>query len=183
MAENEDGTKANETAGDNGAAETGAADPQAAPQMSIVGQYVKDLSFENPAGAKVLNPQNEKPGLEVQVNVQAAKGGETLYEVELKIHVTGKFGEETGFICELAYAGLFNILNIPGDQLQPLLLVECPRIVFPFARRIIADVTRDGGYPPLLLDPIDFLALYRHQMTQQQEQQQQQAAQPTEGTA
>jgi len=185
MAENENDTSAEnttpETNGENGAGEAAASgEQQAQPQMSVVGQYIKDLSFENPAGAKVLNPNNEKPNLEVQVNVNAAKGAETVYEVELKVNVNGKYGTDPAFICELSYGGLFNIVNVPDEQLQPLLLVECPRIIFPFARRIIADATRDGGYPPLLLDPIDFLALYRQQMAQQQ---QQAATQPAEGTA
>jgi preprotein translocase subunit SecB len=102
----------------------------------------------------------------VRVDVRAQNLAPERFEVGLQLHVDAKVEGEPVFIVELAYAGLFSLANIPQDSLQPVLLIECPRLLFPFARRIVADVTRDGGYPPLMIDPIDFVALYRRRLEQ-----------------
>src|SRR5262245_44300425 len=138
----------------------------AAPQIQVLAQYVKDLSFENPAAPMSLAGQ--KPALEVGVDVQARGLGVDQYEVLLRVRADAKAGTQTTFVCELSYAGVFLLKGIPQENVQPLLLIECPRLLFPFARRVVADTTRDGGFPPLLLDPIDFAALYRMQMARSQ---------------
>jgi preprotein translocase subunit SecB len=146
------------------------------PRLMIQSQYVKDLSFENPRAPASLEPGQPRPEIQVQVDARATALGGERYEVLLQIHVDAKSGGETGFVMELVYGGVFGLLNIPPDSLQALLLIECPRLLFPFARRIIADTTRDGGFPPLMLDPIDFMTLYRRR--QQAEAQAQAKGQP-----
>ena len=133
-----------------------------APQAGILAQYVKDLSFENPNAPAVYQWQSA-PHIDVQFNIGADTVGENLYEVTLKIDITSKADEGTSFIVDLKYAGLFGVRNVPDDQLQPFFLAEAPRILFPFARRVVADVVRDGGFAPLLLEPIDFHGLFMQQ--------------------
>jgi preprotein translocase subunit SecB len=152
MAETNDG--APETPATNGA------DNQ--PQVGILAQYVKDLSFENPNAPRSFQAQGQ-PQIEINVNVQARRAGDDMYEVDLKIEASAKADGQTSFIVDLLYGGLFGLRNVPDEALEPFLIVEAPRILFPFARRIIADATRDGGFPPLLLEPIDFAALYMAQ--------------------
>ena len=135
------------------------------PQVSILTQYTKDLSFENPNAPQSLQMEVQ-PRIEINVNVNAKRAGEDLYEVELKIEAKAMAGETTAFVVDLLYGGLFGLRNLPEEALEPFLVVEAPRILFPFARRIVADATRDGGFPPLLLEPIDFGSLY---MAQQQQ--------------
>jgi len=139
----------------------GAASQANQPRLTIQTQYVKDLSFENPRAPASLEPGQPRPEIQVQVDVRATALAAERYEVVLQLHVDAKSGGETGFVMELVYGGVFGLINIPPDSLQALLLIECPRLLFPFARRIIADTTRDGGFPPLMLDPIDFMTLYR----------------------
>jgi preprotein translocase subunit SecB len=139
-----------------------------APRLTIESQYVKDLSFENPRAPQSLQPGLARPEVQIRVDVRAQPLGAERYEVSLQLHVEAKAGSETAFMVELTYGGAFGILNIPQDSLQPLLLIECPRLLFPFARRIVADATRDGGFPPLLIDPIDFVTLYRRRQQQTQ---------------
>ena len=134
------------------------------PQVGILTQYTKDLSFENPGAPQSLQMEGA-PRIEINVNVNARRAGDDVYEVEIKIDAKALNGDAVAFVVELLYAGLFGLRNIPEEQLEPFLVVEAPRILFPFARRIIADVTRDGGFPPLMLEPIDFGSLY---MAQQQ---------------
>ncbi len=131
----------------------------------IQSQYVKDMSFENPR-APVLDADQPRPEIQVRVDVRAQGVGDDRYEVMLQLHVEAKAGQDTSFMLELAYGGLFGLVNVPQEALQPLLLIECPRLLFPFARRIVADATRDGGFPPLLIDPVDFAALYRRRQQQ-----------------
>lgn len=139
-------------------------------QIGILGQYIKDLSFENPTPAQTLQKlAKEKPSMDINVNLNAQQVGEDIYEVDLKITSTAKSGDETAFVVELVYSGLFGAKNLPKETLQPFLMIEAPRLLFPFSRRIIADVTRDGGFPPLMLEPIDFAALYQQQMQAAQE--------------
>lgn len=145
----------------------GSAAPQA--QIQVLAQYVKDLSFENPAAPMSL--QGQKPALEVGVDVQARGLGVDQYEVAIRIRADAKSANQTIFVCEVTYAGVFMLKNIGQENIQPILLIECPRQLFPFARRVVADTTRDGGFPPLMLDPIDFLTLYRAQLAQQKAQQ------------
>jgi preprotein translocase subunit SecB len=144
------------------------ADQTNPPRMTIVSQYVKDLSFENPRAPLSLQPNQARPEVQIRVDVRAQPMEAERYEVSLQLHVDAKAGDDTAFMVELTYGGVFGLLNIPQDSLQPLLLIECPRLLFPFARRVVADATRDGGFAPLLIDPIDFVSLYR--MRQQQAQ-------------
>ena len=131
------------------------------PGLQILTQYVRDLSFENPAAPALTPPDGGSPDVGVDANVTARKLAENDYEVGLKFTIQAKFGEQVAFIVELMYCGVFRLINIPENDIKPVLLIEAPRQLFPFARRILADVTRDGGYPPIMLDPIDFLDLYR----------------------
>jgi preprotein translocase subunit SecB len=134
--------------------------------IQINAQYIKDFSFENPRAPASLRPQNAQPRIDVNVDVQAAKVSkdEELYEVMLKIIATAKVEEDPLFLADLTYAGLF-MLQAPDEAgLHAALLVECPRLLFPFARAIVADATRDGGFPPLLIQPVDFAVMYRQSM-------------------
>lgn len=140
------------------------------PQVRIVAQYIKDFSFENPNAPRSFNPQDgEGPKIEVAVNVNARKANEELFEVELRITASAQGDIGAIFAVELLYAGLFALKNVPDDALEPFLVVEAPRLIFPFARRIIADATRDGGFAPLMLDPIDFASMYLARMQQAQQ--------------
>ena len=137
------------------------------PQVAVISQYVKDLSFENPNAPAVYQWQGQ-PKIDVQFNIGAQKVGDEVHEVALQVTVAAKSEDRTAFQVELVYAGLFALRNIPEEQLQPFLLAEAPRILFPFARRIISDAAVDGGFPPLMLEPIDFVALFRQRMAQMQ---------------
>lgn len=142
--------------------DTSTPQPAVALPIQIHAQYVKDLSFENPNAPASLQPQGEAPRIEVNVDVQAAKVADNdVFEVTLKITASGRSGSTQLFLVELSYGGLFTLQGIPEDSLHPVLLIECPRILFPFARAIVAEVTRDGGFPPLLIQPVDFAAMYR----------------------
>ncbi len=128
--------------------------------MQVLAQYVRDLSFENP-GAPNFAAANS-PNVNVTANVGARKFSDTDYEVSLKFKIEAKIEDDkVQFIAELDYCGVFRLVNIPEQDKRPILLVEAPRQLFPFARRVLADSTRDGGYPPIMLDPIDFMELYR----------------------
>ncbi len=151
---------------------------QAAPRLSIITQYIKDVSFENPRAPMGLVQSQPRPDIQIGVNAEARQLEEARYEVLLQLNVDAKVSGETVFLIELAYGGVFELANIPQDSLQPLLLIECPRLLFPFVRRIVADISRDGGFPPLMLDPIDFVSVYRQRM---QEAQQRAAAQASDG--
>lgn len=141
-------------------------------QFSVIAQYVRDLSFENPNAPGSLS-MNAQPKIDIGVDVQARRLPEDRFEIELRIRANATDTEgKPVFVVELVYAGLFLVRNVPADALQPLCLIECPRVLFPFARRIISDVTRDGGFPPLMLDPIDFVALYRQHLARAQAQSQ-----------
>ncbi len=133
----------------------------AAPSYQIVAQYVKDLSFENP-GSPATQVQG-RPAIEVGLDVQAKPLGGDQYEVAIRVRVNAKTEQTPVFLVELLYGGLFVVKNMAVERLQPFLLIEGPRQLFPFVRRIVADVTRDGGFLPLMLEPIDFAALYQQQ--------------------
>lgn len=142
-----------------------------APRFGLNAQYTKDLSFEHPMAPRTFG-MNGAPQISVNVGTQAERVNDTMFEVTLRILCEAKHGEETAFVVDLYYAGLFTVANIPQEHVEPLLLVEAPRLLFPFARRIVADATRDGGMPPLMLDPIDFLQQYQRskQLEAQQNQ-------------
>jgi preprotein translocase subunit SecB len=139
------------------------------PQLQVVGQYIKDFSFENPNAPQSMNT-NEQPQIGIQVNVGAnpIAGSETDIEVMIKLEGKAEIGSKLLFQFELEYAGIFRIRNIPQESMSAVVLIECPRLLFPFAREIIATTVRNGGFPPLLLEPIDFVALYRQKMAQLQ---------------
>ena len=145
-------------------------DPEAAlpngedtsPQAGVISQYVKDFSFENPNAPAVYQWQGQ-PQIDIQFNIGSNQLGDDLYEVVLKIEAKALAEDKVAFQVELSYAGLFALRNIPVDQLQGFLLAEAPRLLFPFARRVLADAVRDGGFPPLMLEPIDFGQLYASQ--------------------
>jgi len=128
--------------------------------FTVKGQYIRDLSFENPHAPQSLLLVNNKPAIEVNVDLKAQKLQENVYEMTLHISARATTEGNTLFLVDLAYAGIFQIANIPEDRIEPLIMIDCPFVLFPFARRVISDVTRDGGFPPLMLDPIDFQALY-----------------------
>jgi len=159
----------------NGAANGNGAEAQP-PQIRILGQYIKDLSFENPNAPGGFS--NQSPQINVSVDVRVPGNQDNDYEVELRLTADAKVEDTQVFLVELVYGAVFRLENIPEQGLQPVLLIECPRIIFPFARRIIADMTRDGGFPPLMIDPIDFAALYRQRLDQQQAAQNTDAAAP-----
>ncbi len=149
------------------------AQPAATPpkvNMRILAQYMRDLSFENVAAQKKLQGSNVQPDIQVQVSLDANKReADNQYDVATKFKITSKnkTDDQVLFIIELDYVGLFLIEGVPQEQLHPFLLIECPRMIFPFARRIISDVSRDGGFPPLNLDTVDFLALYKQELQRQ----------------
>ena len=137
------------------------------PQVGILAQYVKDLSFENPNAPAVFQWPGQ-PQMDVQVNIGVQGVGQDVHEFVLKLEVEAKGDQGIAYRVECLYAGLFAIRNVPEEQLQPFLLAEAPRLLFPFARKIIADATVEGGFPPLRLDPIDFAGLYMQSAAQQQ---------------
>ena len=155
-----------EETGANGADDQPLADGGTLPQVGVIAQYVKDLSFENPNAPAVYQWQSQ-PQMDVQFNIGTQPAGTDIHEVSLKIDITAKADEGTAFRIELLYAGLFALRNIPAEQLQPFLLAEAPRMLFPFARKIIADAAVEGGFPTLRLDPIDFAGLYMQSAAQQ----------------
>jgi preprotein translocase subunit SecB len=151
--------------GNNGKPE---GEKQATPpvQVKVMGQYIKDMSFENPNIEKLLKEPSDNPNLQLAINVTAQAVDTDVYEsaIDFNAQATNKLG--TVYELEVIYAGLFKVQNIPPQALEPFLLINCPTILFPFLRRLVADISREGGFPPLLLDPFDFAQLY---MRRQQE--------------
>ncbi len=166
----------------NGAA-AGPAQPQQplqqqSPRMQVLGQYIRDLSFENILAQKGVQGE-VKPEIQVQVSLDAKKRTvENQYEVITKFSISSKNkgGDETLFLLELQYGALFQVENVPDEQLHPYLMIECPRMVFPFIRHLVSDITREGGFPPLNLDQVDFVALYRQEIARRAESQKQETA-------
>jgi preprotein translocase subunit SecB len=153
-------------ANSNGGASPPAAQPGAIqPQVGLLAQYVRDLSFENVAAMRRDGVAAQgRPDIKVAVNLDAQPRGDNRFEVTMKLNARATQGDETVFVAELDYGGVFSVTGVPEQHLRPFLLIECPRILFPFARRILADVTRDGGYAPLMLDLIDFAQIYRQEL-------------------
>jgi len=144
-----------------------------APQvkMSVLAQFVRDMSFENMVAQKGIASADVQPDIQVQVSLDARKRAQEFqYDIVTKFKVTSKnkVNDETLFLIELDYGGIFHVEGVPDEQLHPFLLIECQRLLFPFVRRIISDVTRDGGFPPLNIDTVDFLALYRNEIARRQ---------------
>ena len=136
------------------------------PQLNVLAQYIKDFSFENPNAPRSLAP-NQQPSVNLQINVSANPLAATDFEVELKLEGKAEAAGAVLFSFDLAFAGVFRILNVPQESLNPVIMIECPRLLFPFAREIIAAVVRSGGFPQFLIEPVDFVALYRQKMDQQ----------------
>jgi preprotein translocase subunit SecB len=147
------------------------ADNNSQPQVSIFAQYVKDLSVENPSAPEVYSWQVQ-PNLDVQFNLNVQGAGEGVHEVTLKFDISARSDNGVHFVIDLSYAGLFGIRNVPEEALPPFLLIEAPRLLFPFARQVIADAIANTGFPPLLLDPIDFASAYMAQVEAAQQQEQ-----------
>jgi preprotein translocase subunit SecB len=137
------------------------------PNLQIVGQYIKDLSFENPAAPAGFTGS---PNMDMGVDLKARPVGPDHYEVVFHLRVKASSEERTLFILELAYASLVRLVNMPEEAVQQLLLIQVPHLMFPFARRVVADVVRDGGMPPLVIEPIDFASLYQQRMAQAAQQ-------------
>ncbi len=152
--------------GNGGAA---AADEQNLPQFNVLGQYTKDLSFENPNAPEILRQQIANANLKINPEVIINTLDDDVYEVALSIGASVECDQGLLYNIELVYAGIFRLKNLPEDALQPVLHIQCPSLLFPFVRRQLADLTQEGGFPPLFLDPIDFATLYRHQMQAKQQ--------------
>ncbi len=155
----------------NGAAPEAAAEASTPPRLQVITQYIRDLSFENIAVQKSMKIDGN-PEVSVQVALDANKRDENVFEVVTKVKIDSKVQDQSIFIMELEYAGQFRVENVPDAQLHPFLMIECPRMIFPYLRRIVGDVTRDGGFPPLNLENIDFLAIYRQEIARRQAEQQ-----------
>ena len=140
-------------------------------QFSVLAQYVKDFSFENPGAPQSLAPQQTQPQISLQINVTPKQLSNTDFEVELKVEGKAAVGATVLFSFELAYGGVFRLQNIAQEHVGPVVMIECPRLLFPFAREIVARTVTAGGFPPLMIDPVDFVALYQQKMTELQKQQ------------
>ena len=136
------------------------------PSLRVMAQYLKDLSFESPRAPDIFRQSAEQPNIEVNVDVGARAFGPNQFEVELSVAARASAGGEPVFVVETAYAGAFEIANVPQEQIEPILLVECPRLLFPFVRQIVSDTTQSGNFPPVWLDPIDFFAIYEQRRRQ-----------------
>lgn len=185
MSDTENGDGSADQAPAAGSPGQGAADAQQQaqqqPRMNVLAQYIRDMSFENILVQKGGQAQGQ-PDVQVRVNLDAKRRqADNQYEVSIKLNVDSK-SKENGmqlFLLEIDYAGVFEVENVPENQLHPYLLIECPRMLFPYLRRIVSDVSRDGGYPPLNLENIDFLQIYRNEIARRQSEQQGQGVQTT----
>ncbi|CAN2534942.1 Protein-export+protein+SecB [Methylocapsa aurea] len=143
--------------------------PAGAPSLNVLVQYVKDLSFENPNAPRSLQPRQNPPEIGIQVNVNAKQMSPDDFEVSVTLEASATENDEVLFKLEVDYGGVFRLLNIPAEQVHPIVMIECPRLLFPFLRQVVADATRNGGFPPLYIDPIDFFALYQQRAAQAQQ--------------
>jgi preprotein translocase subunit SecB len=141
--------------------------PAPNPRIGLLAQYLKDCSYENPNAPQSLAKDLPAPSIDVGMDVQVQPLGENRFEVALRTTATATRASDAVFVAEVLFAGVFELFDVPEEQVQPVCLVECPRLLFPFARRVLSDLTRDGGMPPILLDPVDFGALYERQQAQQ----------------
>jgi len=138
------------------------------PSLTILAQYVKDFSFENPGAPRSLQARDKAPAINISVNVNANPLAESDFDVILSLNAEAKDGDKVLFNAELAYGGVFRITGFPQEHMLTVLFIECPRLLFPFARQIIADATRNGGFPPLMIDPIDFAQMFAQRMAEEQ---------------
>ena len=152
------------------ATDGGAQANAAQPQLNVLAQYVKDLSFENPNAPRSLQQQQQAPQINIQINVNIQQLGQAEFEVALILEGKAENEGSVMFAFELTFAGIFQLPSVQQELIQPLLLIECPRLLFPFAREMIATAVRNGGFVPLLLDPVDFVALYQQRMAQANQQ-------------
>ncbi|MBP1851845.1 protein-export chaperone SecB [Rhizobium halophytocola] len=148
----------------------------ASPALNILAQYIKDLSFENPGAPRSLQSRDKAPAININVNVNANPISETDFDVLLSLNAEAKEDDKVVFATELVYGGVFRITGFPQEHMLPLLFIECPRLLFPFARQIIADATRNGGFPPLMIDPIDFAQMFSQRMAEEKARSQVQTA-------
>jgi preprotein translocase subunit SecB len=156
------------TNGGQAGAEPGAQPQPSLPQLNVMGQYIKDFSFENPNAPRSLAPNQTQPAINIQINVGVGQSAETDYEVTLKLEGKAESAGLMLFAFDLTFAGMFRIQNVPKEHLHALVMIECPRLLFPFAREIIATAVRNGGFAPLLLDPVDFVTLYQQRLAAEQ---------------
>ena len=150
---------------ENGAANEAA---ERQPAINILAQYVKDFSFENPGAPRSLQARDKAPSINISVNVNANPMSETDFDVVLTLDASAKEGDKVVFHAELSYGGLFRVQGFAPEHMLPVLFIECPRLLFPFARQIIADATRNGGFPPLMIDPIDFAQMFAQRVAEEQ---------------
>ncbi|KQR79352.1 hypothetical protein ASG25_17880 [Rhizobium sp. Leaf384] len=136
------------------------------PSLNILAQYIKDLSFENPGAPRSLQARDKAPAININVNVNANPLSDTEFDVVLTLNAEAKDGDKVLFAIELTYGGVFRVTGFPQEHMLPLLFIECPRLLFPFARQIVADATRNGGFPPLMIDPIDFAQMFTQRMAE-----------------
>ncbi len=148
-------------------ASNGNGSAQQSPSLNILAQYVKDLSFENPGAPRSLQARDNAPSININVNVNANPLAENDFDVVLSLNAEAKDGERVLFNVELSYGGVFRVAGFPQEHMLPLLFIECPRLLFPFARQIVADATRNGGFPPLMIDPIDFAQMFAQRMAEE----------------
>ena len=141
---------------------------QVQPSLSVLAQYVKDLSFESPGAPNSLRGRDKAPGIAINVNVNANPLSDKQFDVNLTLTAKASFDQEVLFNVELVYGGVFAISGFPQEHMLPILFIECPRLLFPFARQIISDATRNGGFPPLMLDPIDFAQMFQQRIAEDQ---------------
>lgn len=162
--------EAKETAGATGATATGgtATGNGAAPTLNILAQYVKDLSFENPGAPNSLRGRDKAPAININVNVAPNQLADKEYDVTLTLSAKATYDKDVLFNVELVYGGVFRIDGFPQEHMLPLLFIECPRLIFPFARQIVAECTRNGGFPPLMIDPIDFATMFQQRLAEEQ---------------
>ncbi|APH70280.1 protein-export chaperone SecB [Aquibium oceanicum] len=158
---------ANET-NENGTAGAATAGNGAQPSLNVLAQYVKDLSFESPGAPGSLRGRDKAPNIAINVNVNANPMSGTEYDVTLTLNAKATVDETVLFNVELIYGGVFRVANFPKEHVLPVLFIECPRLLFPFARQIIAEATRNGGFPPLMLDPIDFAQMFQQKIAEDQ---------------
>ncbi len=138
------------------------------PSLSILAQYTKDLSFENPGAPRSLQARDTAPAININVNVNANPLSDSDFDVVLTLNAQAMDGDKVVFAAELVYGGVFRITGFPQEHMLPVLFIECPRLLFPFARQVIADVTRNGGFPPLMIDPIDFAQMFTQRIAEEQ---------------
>ena len=161
--------------GGDAAATGGQAGNGKQPQLSVLTQYVKDLSFESPGAPLSLRPREKAPAINININVNANPISETDYDVALTLTATAKDGDKVLFNVELIYGGVFRVADFPKEHVLPVVFIECPRMLFPFARQIVAECTRNGGFPPLMIDPVDFARMFQQRVAEEQAKQQVQA--------